>query len=318
MPVLDEGCQVVVVQERPNPSTDYYIVPLLAAAKCKVEFVNNSDSLADVDVRNKTIIFVRYISARWQRIIERHQGAINEVVLFMDDDLFDLLAAKKMPFRFLFKYLRLATFRQTWWRKIDAQLWVSTEFLAKKYVSWQPKLIRPVPLVVGQIHQPPVKIFYHGSATHFAELDWLKPIIAEVVARLPYVHVELMGDVAVKRLYAGIDRVTVVHAMTWPNYIAFCKQSSRDIGLAPLLPSKFNAARAHIKFFDIVRCQAVGIYSNSAPFESFVTNNVDGILLDNDPALWIETICKLAEDKVVRQMILQGAQQKIDQYNNAS
>ncbi|MGK3539499.1 hypothetical protein ACSLOP_30130, partial [Escherichia coli] len=35
-----------------------------------------------------------------------------------------------------------------------------------------------------------------------------------------------------------------------------------DIGLAPLLMSKFNAARGGVKFYDFVRMGAAGIYSN--------------------------------------------------------
>ena len=307
---LNEAKTVIVVQERGNPSTDYFILPLLTSLHCSVEIINHYGPIGSISLKGKTVIFVRYVPARWKLYIKSNHQDVGNVIFFMDDDLFDLSASMGMPLRYRVKLFRLAARHQKWLRNVGAQLWVSTPFLAQKYAEWKPECIQPLPLVSAN-RSKPVRVFYHGSASHNHELRWLKPIIAEVLARLPYVYVEIIGNAAVKRLYNGLDRVTIVHPMSWQNYLAFCQQSPRDIGLAPLLPNAFNAARSHTKFFDIARCHAVGVYSNCQPFEDFIDDQQDGILLENDVDVWVEHICRLAEDATQRDRLFEGVQQKL-------
>ena len=81
--------------------------------------------------------------------------------------------------------------------------------------------------------------------------------------------------------------------VSWQNYLAYTKTHHLDIGLAPLLDSDFNSARGPVKFYDFVRMGAVGLYSNCVPYSDFIEQNVNGILLENDPHIWIKALSLL-------------------------
>ncbi|KPK47741.1 MAG: glycosyl transferase group 1 family protein, partial [Thiotrichales bacterium SG8_50] len=102
-----------------------------------------------------------------------------------------------------------------------------------------------------------------------------------------------------------------LHPMSWPNYHAYTSLGGLHIGLAPLLPGRFNAGRSSTKFFDFVRCGAVGIYSDTAPYAGFVRNGVDGLLVRNDPDAWVEAISTLARDGETRSRMAQTAAQRL-------
>jgi hypothetical protein len=88
--------------------------------------------------------------------------------------------------------------------------------------------------------------------------------------------------------------------MSWPQYLAYTQSRKADIGLAPLLPSKFNAARGATKRMDYARMGAVGIYTDVQPYSDHVQHANDGWLLPNDPAVWVKTILELADNTALR------------------
>src|SRR3546814_1163285 len=84
--------------------------------------------------------------------------------------------------------------------------------------------------------------------------------------------------------------------MSWDNYLSHCRSLDGHIGLAPLLPSPFNAGRSHSKAYDIARCGAVGIYSTEGPYKQVILHAKNGMLLANEPQRWIDTILDLCEN----------------------
>lgn len=304
-----------VVQEVANPSSDYYIVPRTKIAG-PMRVFNKSELPMAAELAGVSVIFVRYVPREWMRFVSRRRDAIRRVIYFMDDDMFDLRACRSMPLRYRLKLARLATLRKNWLRRIGAELWVSTPYLAQKYADWRPTVVAPLPLPVQR--QPTrtgapasVKVFYHGSASHAAEIKWLRPIMERVLQQAPGVSFEIIGTAAVNRLYRALPRASVVHPMSWGDYQAFCLSGARHIGLAPLLPSPYNAARSHTKFFDIERCGAAGIYSNTAPFADFVRQGEDGLLVDNNPDAWVDAILRLANNAVERERLAEGARRRV-------
>lgn len=83
----------------------------------------------------------------------------------------------------------------------------------QKYAEWTPRQVWPVPPTeTGDI----CRVFYHGTASHGAEIRWLKPVIASVVARDERIVFEIVGGTAVWRHYRELPRVNLIHPMTWP------------------------------------------------------------------------------------------------------
>src|SRR5678816_2282063 len=101
-----------------------------------------------------------------------------------------------------------------------------------------------------------------------------------------------------------------MHPTSWDNFRDHCAGKSFHIGLAPLLPHPFNAARGYTKFYDFVRCGSAGIYSNIDPYASFVRHEQDGLLVDADPDAWVDAIERLATDDALRQRIAEAARER--------
>jgi hypothetical protein len=118
---------------------------------------------------------------------------------------------------------------------------------------------------------------------------------------------EIFGRGWVQKLYREVPRTTVVHPASWDNFRDYCAGRELHIGLAPLLPHRFNAARSHTKFFDFVRCGAVGVFSNVEPYKSFVNHECDGLLVDNVRDAWVQAVLRLVHDPELRRRMADEA-----------
>ncbi|WP_190275512.1 glycosyltransferase family protein [Allochromatium vinosum] len=296
-----------LIEERPNPSTDYFVRPVLQASGRPIHCYTFSRSLPDPSaLTGASVVLVRYVPAAWAGFIERHRSRLGELIFFMDDDLFDLNAARGTNWRYRLKLARLATWRRDWLKAQGAALWVSTPYLRDKYADWQPQLIRPAPLPAPIVDEH-VRVFYHGSASHEAEIRWLHPVIEAALQAEPRLSFEIIGTSRVNRLYRRLPRTTVVHPMSWPTYRAFIAMPGRHIGLAPLLDSPFNHARSCTKFFDITRAGAVGIYAPGPVCADMIEHDVNGWVVALDPDAWTNAILRLTRDVPLRRSLLDGA-----------
>jgi len=133
----------------------------------------------------------------------------------------------------------------------------------------------------------------------------------------PQAYFEIIGGQKVYRLFKSLERVQVVHPMSWLAYKQFIKQPGRHIGLAPLLNNAFNNARSYTKVFDITCAGAVGIYSQNSESARFVLsykdelNNLPGLVLPLNQDEWIAEIVKLVKDPQTCQTMVQRAQDAV-------
>ena len=298
---------VYLVEEQANPSTDFFVLPAFSSMAYRVVRCGASDLPSVADLAGAVVVFVRYVPAAWVKRVDASRAQLRRLVFFMDDDVLDVRASVGMPWRYRFKLARLAARHSAWLRRQRAELWVSTPWLQQKYAAWQPRLVRPIPL-------PPVgeacRVFYHGSASHDAEIRWLKPVMTAALQRDARLSFEIVGGADVYRLYRDLPRVSVIHPMKWPAYQAFLAMPGRHIGLAPLLDLPFNRARACTKFFDITRCGAVGIYSPGGACDEVVRHESEGLVVPLEQTAWTEAILRLAGDSGLRQKLLLNAQSR--------
>jgi hypothetical protein len=300
---------VLIVEQDSNPSTDFFVLPELERGHYRCERHRLSDTLPDDARKIDCIVFVRYITPQWRCWVDKNRAQLGKVVLFMDDDLLDLNAHAGLPLRYRWKLWQLIWRHQGWLKKIGAQLWVSTPYLAEKYAGWKPVLLEPK---ATSTQVEPVKtLFYHGSASHYDEIQWLYPVVAEVLAHAPELTFEIIGNQKVRKLFANLPRVHVLHSMKWPAYQALLRRPGRTIGLAPLLDSPFNRARSHTKFFDITQAGAVGIYAPGTIYERIVKHGDNGLLVPMEKDAWVEAILQLAGDEAYRARLLQGARNSL-------
>jgi len=299
---IPRSTSLVVIEHGRMPSTDYFVVPEAARLGLPVTVYNSTRGAVDTSALSPgaLVVFVRYIDWQWAEAVRAAREHLAGVVLFMDDDLLDWNALRGLPLRYAYKIWHLTLRRRRWLEDVRATLWVSNQYLANKYASLRPTVVAAAQVPEITLSRPPVRIGYHGTASHGEEVRWLAPIVQRVQEQCDHTFFEIFGRADVNGLYRGIARTAVLHPMSWPNYHAYTSLGGLHIGLAPLLPGRFNAGRSSTKFFDFVRCGAVGIYSDTTPYAGFVRNGVDGILVKNEPDAWVEAILRLVRDSKTR------------------
>lgn len=302
--LLPAGADVYVVEERSNPSSDYFVLPACGGDgrrvhRCSFDELPTAEALAGA-----VVIFVRYVPRRWREQVERVRARLAGLVFFMDDDVLDPASSRGMPWRYRYKLWTLGSRHARWLRAQRARLWVSTPWLARKYADWSPERIDPRPVAVSS---GMCRVFYHGSASHGAEILWLRPVMQQVLRSDERTAFEIVGGQDVYRAFRGLPRVTVVHPMKWEAYQGFIDMPGRHIGLAPLLDLPFNRGRSCTKFYDITRAGAAGIYAESSACASVVRNGTDGIVLPMQQDAWAEAIVELARDTPRRLALLENA-----------
>lgn len=300
---------IYLVEELTNPSTRFFVAPALAFNNHPIIHRNFSTLPSPDDLTDAIVIFVRYVPSNWMTLVDAYRNRLNKLIFFMDDDVLDFKASSEMPLRYRYKLARLSTSRIGWLKRMNAELWVSTPYLQHKYLSWHPKLVLPYP--VANTHDY-FNVFYHGSASHKAEIEWLYPVIKAALSRNDRLCFEIIGGSEVNRLFKGLDRATIIHPMKWNPYQALVSKPGRHVGLAPLLDLPFNRARSYTKFFDIHQCGAVGIFSPDSACGEIVDHNVDGILVELDQEKWLESILFLADNEAFRLTLFNNAETKLD------
>ena len=99
--------------------------------------------------------------------------------------------------------------------------------------------------------------------------------------------------------------------MNWETFYMNTLLSKVDIVLNPIINSKFNKYRSPIKFFDTTRLGAIGIYSNCDPFNNFIKNYQDGILLENNIKIWKKEIYHILSNIEKREAIYLNASKRV-------
>ncbi|HJV70926.1 glycosyltransferase family 1 protein [Ideonella sp.] len=293
--------RLLLLEEGGTPSGDYILAPWLATLGPPVRRLDARQPPHTGQIEPGDFVVVqRYLHAPWRQAIERQRHELAGLAWFLDDDLLDPAALAELAGSYAHKIHRLALSQRPWFEQMGSQWWVATEPLARKYGAQAPTVLPFAPPAALVRPRPAVRVVYHGTASHQREIDWLHPVVAEVQRRCEHTHVELFGELPVNRRFRDLPRVAVLHPMRWDSYLAHTAAHPADIGLAPLLPGVFNAARGPVKFADYTRQGALGLYSRVPPYEGFVRDGVDGALLPNEPEAWVDAIVRWAGDPAGR------------------
>lgn len=310
--IIRRHSDVAIVANGDNASITYLIDPLLAEQGRSSTCIdtNHKPPKDFAESGYHAAIIVRYLPAKWIKPLRHFHANGGKLIYFMDDDLMDPAAIAGLPRAYAKKVHKLAISQRSKLEALCSEMWVSSAYLAEKYQAWSPKILLPRPGVSGLLQLSGATVCYHGTASHQIELEWLVPVIKSVQVHNSETHFEVFGDHAVNKLYRDMPRVSILHPMSWPNYLSYTASVRHDIALAPLIPHPFNAARGPTKFFDFVRMGAVGIYTDVDPYRSFIRHGVDGLLLPNDPVLWMRAIVDLASDAPRRMRMANAARKR--------
>jgi len=97
----------------------------------------------------------------------------------------------------------------------------------------------------------------------------------------------------------------------YSRYAAALCEAAPDILLAPVEDTRSDASRCPNKYLEITAGGAVGVYSNLAPYVSYVRDRENGILVENDSESWESAIAFLLDDPGCRSAIIEDAQRDV-------
>ncbi|MBZ9709914.1 glycosyltransferase [Mesorhizobium sp. ESP7-2] len=139
-----------------------------------------------------------------------------------------------------------------------------------------------------------IRIGFAGSPSRVDDLDLISPIIEPILDRFPQTVFEFAGV-----LPRGVEVGTRVrffpHIGDYDAYIKFQASRNWTIGLAPLIDHEANRSKTDNKYREYSACHIAGIYSDIPPYMDVVKNSVTGILVDNRPESWLDSISYLIE-----------------------
>jgi len=295
---------VAVLSPGAVPTIDFYLTPRLAElAPERVRWLDSRvlDLTADSLPIGTFVIIVRHASTSWLKFLSTHAAIWSGVAYLIDDDIPAAWHCKELPLDYRLRtsgrFLRVARYLLS----VCDRVWVSTVELQKRYAHWNPIVVPPLSPFQSRSAAPSGvrRWCYHGTRAHRAEFNWLRPVVRQVQNQVPDAEFEIMGGASVRRLFADIPRVNVLPPRSWQDYVAHCENSNIAVGLAPLLPGYFNAARAHVKIFDIVHAGAVGVFSRRAPYFPNLAA-AGAVFVDDNQQAWSEQIAKLLLDDKLR------------------
>jgi len=267
--------------------------------------------IIDILLEEKTVIFiVRYLTDEVLKWIEKNRVKIEKIYYLMDDDLFDLKGLKEVPLRYAWKIFNKALRFKSWIIK-NTQILVANSYLKEKYQQCNPFVLPPYPayidldkLSLNPVITKPV-CFYHATASHKKEFFWLKDLLESL--QQEDLLFELVVDKKIANLYHGLKNVWVVNTMKWQEYLQFSSLNYRHIGFAFLFDSPFNKGRSYVKFFNIMRSGAVGIYSEHFPLAKRIKEFQAGVVLPMEIEVWKSAILELASSSERREKLFEGA-----------
>lgn len=245
------------------------------------------------------VVIVRHAGSESLRFIAAHRDRWSGVAYLIDDDIPAAWRCSDVPLDYGLwttgRYLRISRLLP----RVCDRVWVSTAALQARYPGT--RVVPPLPFEPVREPAPPGirRWAYHGTRVHGRELRWLVPIVEAVQGAVPEAEFEVFGNRGVERLFSHIPRVTVLAPRPWPEYIAHCHNSNLAVGLAPMLPGRFNAVRSHTKAFDIARCGAVGLFSDREPYATALRDS-GAILLPDHRDGWVAEAIRLLRDDSLR------------------
>lgn len=285
---------VAVLAPGPIPTVDYYVTPRLANLPHAI-FTDKTFDATALPL-GTFVVIVRHASLMWLRALWLARERLSGVAYLMDDDIPAAWRCRDVPLDYGLwtsgRYLRI----RHWLARVCDRVWVSTPELARRYPG--AAVVPPWPFRCRREPAPSGsrRWGYHGTRIHRREVEWLIPIVRAVQQEMPQVVFEVFGDDRVRRLFAGIPRVEVIAPMPWPAYLRHAEGSDLAVGLAPVLPGFFNAARSPTKVFDILRCGAVPLCSARPPYADAGLQDTGAVLLPDDHGQWVDAVVQLLAD----------------------
>jgi len=312
---------VVLIHQGAGSTIDHFLRGPLEAWDAQIIEVDSAEApgphFQNAIAGAHLVVVVRYLPRPWLRALRHVRRAGIRLVYLMDDDLLDPALLPQLPAAYRQRLRQRITRQRAKVPELCDLIWVTSEFLERKYAHLGALRIPLSPHPDLLAKQPRLQLAYLGSSVHALEFAWLRELLILLQARQPHTHVDLFGDLSINRQFRDLPRVRILHPMRWSSYLAETGQTRCDLLLTPLLESPLNAARAPVKFIDAARCGAAGLYSDRLPYRGFIRPGVDGLLLGDRQQDWLEAIEWLIGDSEARHRLATEGRRRALQLSGA-
>lgn len=161
-------------------------------------------------------------------------------------------------------------------------------------------------------NSPDILIGYAGSITHTLDMKIVLDAICRVMERFKNVSFISYG-IPISGLEQYKQRVTFVpYCDDYCSFIRDFASRGIDIGIAPLYNTAANRSKTNNKYREYGACGVAGIYSDMSVYSSCICNGENGLLCANDTDAWEAALCRLIEDKSLREHLAQCARVDIE------
>lgn len=153
-----------------------------------------------------------------------------------------------------------------------------------------------------------VTIGWGGSARHFSDLAHYADALCAWILRNPETRLAIMATEKIQRLFSNLPRsqVALYRPGKLTDYFSFL--DALDIGVAPLLPTEFNACRSDVKYLEYALRQVVPLCSRFGPYTE-IGREGENILLFGEAAELTEQLDRLhSNPQLGRRIALQAKQ----------
>ncbi|PVZ70232.1 hypothetical protein [Pelagibaculum spongiae] len=311
--VISHGCQATV---------DRYFTSRIATENLlwidtsTVNWQSSLNRLKEFQLQGACCLFVRKLPrAVLQYFLKL---GIRKAIWFLDDDIPTMMQDISLPLPYRLKHTIWLYSNQRLLEKICNRLLVSTSHLANKYLTGniflppalaeknELALVRSVPDSVAGYdisgtsalqHSQEACIFYHGSASHKIDHQFMAKVFPILLDKQPTVKIQVIADKRIRKLYPLLPQIDFVQPMVWHAYLDFIKSESLDIGLAPQMDSLFNRSRSHNKLIDFCLSQAIGVFSPGFSFADDIKRAEAGVVCENQPLLWAKAIEEILQSE---------------------
>ncbi|MFI0844341.1 glycosyltransferase [Mesorhizobium sp. IMUNJ 23232] len=298
--------RILLLRPRPLPTDEIYVTAPLAqlcsSGLCELVVADTTLQPPDAGLFHDTdmVIVVRYISAIWMDELVKCKGHA-EIVYLFDDDIPAAVDTIELPATYRRRLIDVTSCDFQYMFYISDMVIVSSPILAKRYNTAKTHLLEPPSIRQSEslnhhLDGSTLRIGYHGSSTHYRDLEFLIPMIRKFSEANPGVEFDLFGHKAIRQMARGLDRVNVMDPLPWDEYKEFAKNRPCHIMVAPLLDNAYNRGKSRVKFCDASSLGAAGIFTNAQMYRGIVDHGIDGLLVGNTEDEWLSALQSLATD----------------------
>ncbi len=303
--------RIIVLHSGVNPTSYYWLNhlnPIFLDLKKYLNF--------DLFNIEDTIIIVRYIPFKILLDLLLLNKKNIKIILFLDDDLLSFNIFSQLPIQYKIKlFFRIYCFKPLL-KFLVSEIWATNLNLKKKLSIQLNNRLKIKVLDLNYrdhfVEKKLYRISFIGTSSHVLELKWIRGIFLKIQSQRDDCLIEIYINQKWRKYFKSIPRIKMIYPMDWESFLLDTRNRNVDIVLNPILKSEFNSFRSPTKFFDTTRLGAVGIYSKTTPYSSFIKDNYDGVLLENDLDSWCQNINYLLDDENKRDYIYSNAKKRLN------